>query len=168
MLVVGMTVVRIFVNHVSGQPCWPAGTSLSSGRFTRGSLRAALECAKRYRTGRTSKVKAVEDRMPPITTVASGRCTSAPCRPRWPSARNRAKPRGRSSVPAAGGSGTVPYGFVEELTFCTQAADKSQQHRAVQHGDPGQSDEADAGRIDNGMPRSQAPPRRRSRRTECR
>lgn len=32
----------------------------------------------RYRTGRTSRVRMVDERIPPITTVAKGRCTSAP------------------------------------------------------------------------------------------
>ncbi len=32
----------------------------------------------KYRTGNTTKVKAVAERIPPITTVARGRCTSAP------------------------------------------------------------------------------------------
>src|SRR3546814_2069936 len=35
-------------------------------------------CSRRYNAGSTSRVSSVEDTMPPITTVASGRCTSAP------------------------------------------------------------------------------------------
>ena len=32
-----------------------------------------------YKAGSTISVKAVAEKIPPITTVASGRCTSAPC-----------------------------------------------------------------------------------------
>src|SRR3546814_11685138 len=35
-------------------------------------------CSRRYNAGSTSRVSSVEDTMPPITTVASGSCPSAP------------------------------------------------------------------------------------------
>jgi hypothetical protein len=38
----------------------------------------APEFAKRYSAGRTSKLRSVAEMIPPMTTVASGRCTSAP------------------------------------------------------------------------------------------
>src|SRR3546814_6587401 len=35
-------------------------------------------CSRRYNAGNTNRVSSVEDTMPPITNVASGRCTAAP------------------------------------------------------------------------------------------
>ena len=37
---------------------------------------APRACSKRYSAGSTSSVSSVDDTMPPMTTVASGRCTS--------------------------------------------------------------------------------------------
>ena len=39
---------------------------------------ARVRCASSYSKGSTNRVSMVEDKIPPITTVANGRCTSAP------------------------------------------------------------------------------------------
>ena len=48
----------------------PAGNGVGSSRCD--------ACASRQSAGKTIRVSSVDEMMPPITTVASGRCTSAP------------------------------------------------------------------------------------------
>ena len=68
-------------------------------------LRSRLRLRRAGRTrnstvGRTNRVSSVDVTRPPITTVASGRCTSAPALDEAPSARSRARRPARSSAPA--------------------------------------------------------------------
>ena len=53
--------------------CWVAGIASSALAFRR-----LLPWTMRYSAGNTIRVKSVDEIMPPMTTVASGRCTSEP------------------------------------------------------------------------------------------
>src|SRR6266513_124394 len=55
-----------------------AGSSFSSDRSGRFFAGFPSRSNHAYRTGKTINVRSVELRLPPMTTVASGRCTSAP------------------------------------------------------------------------------------------
>ena len=117
-----------------------------------------------YSTGSTSSVSSVDERMPPMTTVASGRCTSAPApvasaigtKPSEATSAVISTGRRRARAPSRTASSTDRPSRA--------AADERHQHQAVEHGDAGQRDEADAGEIETECRAAAAPRRRRSAR----
>ena len=63
------------VPRAGGRPGYPPSSYTHSGIY---SFPASFSANHRYKAGKTTNVSAVEVKRPPMTTVASGRCTSAP------------------------------------------------------------------------------------------
>ena len=102
--------------------------------------------------------------MPPMTTVASGRCTSAPV-PTFSAIGT--KPSDATSAVISTGRSRVSapsrMALVERIALLAQLADEGDHDEAVQHGDARQRDEADAGRDrERDVAQPQARGRRRS------
>src|ERR1041384_5472122 len=98
-------------------------------------------------TGRTRRVRSVEETSPPMITVASGRCTSAPA-PCASSIGMNPNPASAAVVLTGRMEQRLAAGHPLGLVF----PDRRDHHDAVEHGDPEERYKPDAGRDGEGKP----------------
>ena len=104
------------------------------------------QCHNRYRAGSTINVRIVDEMIPPITTVASGRCTSRPSRSPGPLARSPARPRELSSAPGGAASTNRAGSRRQVAPFAAQLIDERHHHETIEHRYARQGNKADGRR----------------------
>ncbi len=98
----------------------------------------------RISAGSTTSVSTVDERMPPITTVASGRCTSAPVpvAMRHRKESERRDERGHQDGPQAGAA-SLENRVLDRPAVVRELAHERHHDEPVQHGHARERDEAD-------------------------